>query len=375
MLTGLSWRLGMWTLFIDETGNFRDAGRLSAVVGWLMPGSPSDRGQLALQRRLRSLFEACSWPPHATELRLPVAHAIQALQASGPVSPELRALAEAARGPLRALSDGSKLTTRDNPKGLRKLDARLLARHPALHARLQGLQDQRESGMAELLAELADQGAWVVIAATHTDPRADVVGPGRVVRDAYVRCLRRLFERLHTLLWHTDKGQQRVHAVVATRNVDITGFPVPAPLGRATIDDVIREASQHPVLARTDARRASLAINSAAGAQKYDQGVVPGLIVADWLANRVGGVLRSEHLWSRASARLDFEVLHGLPRSRVMDLAPAEPPLSTLAVDEDARSLELAAFRGEAESQPYVTPDWAQQATLPWLARARARSW
>ena len=68
-----------------------------------------------------------------------------------------------------------------------------MARHPALHARLQGLQDQRESGMAELLAELAEQAAWVVIAATHTDPRADVVGPGRVVRDAYVidTCVKR----------------------------------------------------------------------------------------------------------------------------------------------------------------------------------------
>ncbi|MCP4803769.1 MAG: hypothetical protein GY913_07105 [Proteobacteria bacterium] len=365
----------MPTLFVDETGDFRTPDSHGAVVGLVAPTGPEGRLVEGLDDELREVFVGLPWPPHATDLNIPIAHAVRALELGGGRLPrQVKKLAHKVGKPLKRHVGGS-LPAHASQRQLKDWDGWLAVAHPELRQELIGLHDRREAGLARVLRKLGSQGAWVLVAATRVGAPDEPAAAGQLVRDTYVRALRLLIERLHALSW-SDAGTRRLTARICDRSVRVEGMPRAVPLSRALLEDVAREASEHPALAATDARRDSFHLDVSPGRTVFrGDDVLAGVVLADWLANRVGRVLRTRD-WTRLTQRLDHQILHGLGRSRPMALCPGLPSLTTVAFDGEARRCEHEAFekRGPVATRQ-IRPDWARVQAEQWVHRAVQGGW
>ncbi len=368
----------MQTLFVDETGDFRTPDSHGAVVGLVAPTNAQGLLLEGLEDELRQVFVGLPWPPHATELNIPIAHAVRALELGGGKLPRpLKKLVHRVAKPLKKHVGGSlpKQARRDQ---LKDWDNWLAAHHPGLRQELVGLRDRREAGLARVLRGLGAQGAWVLVAATRVDPQDEPAEPGQLVRDAYVRALRLLLERLHALSWSSAGGRQMA-ARICDRNVRVQGLPRAVPLSRVFLEDITREATGHPALDPSDARRDSFHLDISPGRTVFRGDDLPaGVVLTDWLANRAGRVLnaKAKKDWTRVTERLDHQVLHGLARSRRMALCPGLPALTTLAHDGSPRAVEHQAFNASGPvGTGHLKPEWARVQAEQWVHRAAQGGW
>lgn len=364
----------MQTLFVDETGDFKTPDSHGAVVGLVAPTTAQGQLVEGLEADLRGVFTGLPWPPHATELNIPIAHAVRALELGGGKLPrQLKKLAHRVGKPLK--KHVGPLPTRASRDDLREWDLWLAENHPHLRKELIELRDRREVGLSKVLRRLGEQGAWVLVAATRVEPQNEVAAPGGLVRDSYVRALRLLFERLHALSW-SQAGGTRIVGRVCDRNVRVQGLSRAVPLSRVLLEDIAREATGHPVLKDMDTRRDSFHLDLSPGRTVFrGKDVLAGVVLVDWLANRVGRVIRTKD-WGRLTQRLDHQVLHGLSRARAMALCPGLPVLTTLAFDGAARTAEHEAFRSRGPVETgHLKPEWVRVQAEQWVHRAVEGGW
>ncbi|MCK6501947.1 hypothetical protein L6R53_00840 [Myxococcota bacterium] len=365
-----------WTLFVDESGHGETPGETLVVAGLLLPAGLHDPLQRDLRARLEGIHAGLPWPPHAAMLNVPVAAAV----ASGTLPASQRSAAlEALRLPLRELLDGVKP---DDWLALRTADAAVAERYPDLYARLQALAQARAAAMARLLADLGrtagPRGAVALVAADRVDPARDErpLG-GLVVRDAYLRLLRLLLERVHALLWHDERGVEVVEAVVADRHLTLAQGDRRVPMVSRYVAEIADEAARAPFLVEGDRRRDSVRVVSTGRRRFHGEDVPAGLVLADWLANRAGRSLRRDRDLAALGASLDALALHGLPRERAPALAADGPALTTLAWGGEARRrVHEAAQRGERlPTTGLAPPRWVPEATAPWVDAAARGTW
>lgn len=365
-----------WTLFVDESGQAGSPGQTLVVAGLLLPAGLHEPLQRDLRVRLEGIYRGLPWPPHAATLNLPVAAAV----ASGTLPPGQREAAlEALRLPLRGLLDGVAL---DDWQALRNADAAVAERFPEAYARLQALAHGRSASVQRLLAELgrtaSPQGAVALLAADRVDPARDErpLG-GLVVRDAYLRLLRLLLERVHALLWHGGRGVEVVDAVVADRLLTLAKGGQLVPMVSRYVAEIADEAARAPFLAEGDPRRESVRVAATVRRRYHGPQVPAGLVLADWLANRAGRALRRDRDLAGLAAELDGQGLRGLPRERAPALAAQGPALTTLAWGGEARArVHEAARRSEVvPTTGLAPPRWVPEATAPWVDAAARGTW
>jgi hypothetical protein len=349
------------TLFADESGDFDSADEQAFVVaGLLVGGADSPRGQAVLRERIEAALPGVPWPPHATELRRPggwlraqpgaadpalqraLDQARAALVAAGELQPE--SLSPSGAGSLYALDD----VLRRRSTGLYQLIGRLI--QPHLEA------------VAALLGELSDQGdVWGIAAiARRDDPAPWVEGLPYALDglhetdDRWLQLNEVLVERAALAVGLA--GGQRLHMraehrLIRTRGgLRLPGARARHALARAT-------ASGLPELP-AKARPTLVCIDDPRRLQREH----PGVVLADWVANRVRAAVRKGRAQPEGLGGLRFE----------LPLQPEAPGLPLrVAANDSRRWLRSPERRATTPCPTVFGHSWAT-ATLPHLPAAAA---
>lgn len=367
------WMVDMsgWTLFLDESGNFDNEGDLGVVGGLLAPGRPVARLQRELRSAIQDALPGMPWPPHSAQYSRAGSRLLAAANLPHRRRPaRLAPLVDRHRAWIETVD------LRDHDQ-VADFDLDLRRQHPSDWDQVQAAQGQQDARLAQMVAALALSGADAVAAADWIDPRRLEPPPGdRLLRDAYLRLLVILLERVNALLVHHDRGVELVHAVIADRYVHHRDHPAPLPFHSHFQQEIIDQAARFGVRPDDGPRRDSVRIMPVGGRQPYFRDDCPaGLVLADFIAHRARRQL--SHLrrnWPETRKGLAGR-LHGLGLERAAAGLPQEhAPLPTVAWGEAARAILLESARhGVAQPVDGLSPPaWVPGATAPW-ARAAAR--
>ncbi len=358
-----------WQVFLDESGSF-DAMDLRVVAG-LAVCAPARPAQVrALREELAARVPGVPYPPHAAWHNVAAGrlagYVLQRARAGeaavdgvrGRCEPAWQALVQADVQPgyRRALERDRLPSWRD----VRACDAWLRRRAPDAHHAIRALcrRDGRE--VAELLrASAGPFGApeAFLVAAAHP--------PGResAAPDRYLELLGVLAERLGDLLAGPRPPARRAWLTVAFRKVEVPGATAPVPLRpalvRGVLDRVIGPGVDNPRF-------------TVEGTPGFDHRVHPGVVLADWIANRTRHSLRETgpmSPWTSLAGSLARSV--GLPASAPVPALPEAEPLPTLAADGPAREAIAAARRGRSYDLEGIPTRWARDQAGLWTAALR----
>ena len=291
-----------WHLFLDESGDFGsgdDPGDARVCVAGLLVQEGNHR-DLALA--LREAFEAVAphvpYPMHATDLRLPSGHLDGWLRTEAArrsrhwAGVALDATEVAVRGAierrnlpgLRALVAGAASGSRVRREVLVTANAELVRELPPHHEALRRLGRDVDGlvtlVLGELVRGLGPDRCHVLAAADDLAEWPEGLPPG----DRYLRTLTVLFERIYALL----RGGADLHRVVvwpAGRDIDY-GSLGRAPLTQLAVRRCLADAARFPLACPKYASQDGLQVSVGAPA-RYNAAVDPGIVVADWLANRL----------------------------------------------------------------------------------------
>jgi hypothetical protein len=301
--------------------------------------------------------------PAAVPVRELAGRALAAIEArDGAIAEAVRSLASEGREP--------------GNEQLIAWDGLLRAHAPSLADELELLVEQDAHRMRQVLAGTATlfgaeaPGDAFIVAATdtgHVDGYA--VEDPVVARDRYLALLGVLFERTLALLCERVEADARVWTTAARRTVerrDVGRFPLmPRNIGAAAA-----VAASFPLF---DAGRTRCPKLVPADVRAYDAAVTPGLVLADFVANRLRGALRRiGHLsWERleriSGAQLELPVA---AKPRFLEYAS---PIPAIAATGAPNAAIWSAFRGTAveTSLDGVRP-WARGQAAIWCDIGRA---
>lgn len=370
-----------WVLYVDESGDTSDPNDLHVVAGLLLRSNDPTTLDGPLRRAIARIYPLWPWPPHAAHLNLPasrVAAAMRGSGGSGDRAAELRQLAQplvdrvvgsqdaaavAFVEAVRAWSAGGALAW--GP--LRRGNAWLRARARGTFDRLERECVQQERQVQRLLSGIGatSPGAAVVLAVS---PRrsADVDGttPGkRIQRDRYVRALEVLLARVS---WLLAGASPTARLLVATRGVGVAGVRRRRfDLTPAFVADIARSG-----LSGVRTPDGPTRLEPVGSPNRYDADVAPGIVLADWIANRAHRGLRSPH-----KEPLQSLVSHGALGLREAPLPVLFAPLRggnrlpTLGVDGPSRDLIRRAMQGGSVDVSGLD-SWVRGVTEPWVRAA-----
>lgn len=270
----------IWQLFVDETGSFAQHS-VVGLVGVLIRAYDSPQLKQTLRRRIEQAFPLVEYPPHATVLNLPVSRAVYAWPPlPSPLPPdavETVTMTAASIALLQASNDAPALDLRNRVRarpvefaGLRPANRWLASKSPPAFALLEKLANAQGSdfscALADTLGKLgpSDRDGAFAGAVVST---ARGAGPG----PRYEQMLRALFGTIATAL---PKGSQ-----VWTR------------VARPTFGEwSLSTAALRGVASRAKTEHVEFVDHPPVG---YNEDAHPGLVLADFAANRFGQVLRS----------------------------------------------------------------------------------
>ena len=290
----------VWRLFIDESGNFGDGSDSVAVAGWWA-------GDDAWAPRLRATLEHAlphlPWPPHAAHWQVALFHGLAGAVRfdrlpTGWPRPSGEALALLDAWDSAGLAQAVDALRRDQTVDLAWLkphDRRLRRDHRVLHATFRNLKQRADERWRELLIALRGGGSG---AAT---PGAAAVGVFRRAPDSLFA--RNADARYAELAAHcvflaarrlAHSGvERRLLAIGCTRPYRVSRSQATRAMGLSAWADAIGAPFEDPPV-RVEAH----------SVQVYNRSCHPGLVVADFIANR---------LRARAFGERDLEHVVPLP--------------------------------------------------------------
>ncbi len=368
-----------WQLFIDESGDFGDPSDTCVVAGVLVHAPHHPRNDSRVRAALEAACPGARYPHHTSTSRFVSGRVYMTL--AGPRSRDegtaegeiagrvLRVLEEHLGEPsARALLDAIKSGREPDHTSYRDCDRLLWSRAPELADRLKRVMEEDEFRIrqvlgksAELYGAKAPEGALVVAAVDRRNLDGSEIDDPAVDRDRYLALLTVLLERAAAVLY----GRAReIWITAATRHVARRGVGQ-FPLAIANLGAAARSAMKFPLLAHTPPERAPRFI--AAAVPSYGPDVSPGVVLADFVSNRIRASLVG-------ASSLPWWRLAQLLRSRV-----------TLSVDAPSRFISSGSpLPTVAESGPVYSAIWDAFSGSPvdrdlrgqaqW-AREQARRW
>jgi hypothetical protein len=356
-------------LFVDESGSFEDADGTSCVVGIVVEAPLRALPPRCLEEALKNDVPWLPWPLHASFYNLGAYHLISWMRAKGkqrsvfPLGDKL--------GHLENLV----LQSRDEPsRDVRKIVARpdvvvpyeLVCRlqrsleqtAPDAMLALRTCVDLVEDRLRKRLGALsAETKAFVVAAAAAPDSERDSREP-----DLYLSALAAMLERLASLVLEMTR---EIWPVIAVRGVSMGGTP--RLLDASLVGRLWTEA------VRTVVPGTPPPMMWPAKPDRYDARVHPGLVLADFVANRLRGPLSSKRTgWQALRGTLATSVV--LPVSLPLDGIE----LPSVAADGAARqAVRLARTYGATQQTTSQTSPWLgelERCTRAW-AREQATAW
>lgn len=368
-----------WQLFIDESGRFEDSQDTCVVAGVLVHARIHPGRDARVRAALEAACPGARYPHHASAARFLSGrvHATLAPPRSSSDGGEAeRALAveaatllrrhdrqEAPRLLLAAIESGKE----PDHDVYRRCDELLGAESPELAGRIKRVVERDQDRIRQVLqrsAELFDapnSESFIVAAADDGELDDRDVADAVVDRDRYLALLTVMLERTAMLLYG------RAHELwfcTAKRDInrrDVGRFP----LGNANLAAAARSATSSPLLASSP-QHAPRFIN--AGAQAYGPDVRPGLVLADFVSNRIRASLKGARdlPWSRLARNVERRV--SLDVAATPRFIPSEAQLPSIASAGSARTIILNAFSG-APVDPALRPatQWARDQARSWL--------
>lgn len=382
-----------WQLFVDESGDFRDPTKRVCVAGVLLALPEHEDLTTALRALLERAFPLSSYPPHATLLNLAASRALFALAARARGRavelPDTKWEAvDAAIAALRTADDDAVVEAlRAAERGLapgwehaRACEAWLTTNAPAAARGLRDIAELEDQHLRDtvfgLLAQVLEGNEgdgpatpWakpIVVVAAEASPPASPKDD----EDRYLDLLETLFERVYALLRSTDGVRRHVIAHIAER--PLWRDDGKRMLGRADVAEASKRAARLSFLQSSVFPDPKVWMSTLAPC-RFDEAVHPGVVLADFAANRVGRALRDdpkrEHdLQRRVQAALGDVGVAMRPLSR-----PQLAPLPTAATSGSPRSHVARALEGERvdfRTLGDVRPEWAADQAQRWQAAA-----
>ena len=373
-----------WHLYLDESG------RSNALSKWFVLGGVLLRadGELAsldLRAQLSSAMPGLRYPPHASECNMPAGRLVHTLLAerAGVGVPEAvrilctpaeKALHELGTATARKVLDALDRSWVPEYDLLRVLNLELNARFPTEFASLKALVSQDQRGMCALLRSLGRQlkgHAFGVGAATRADWLAfdDDRTPGRASPSPYLSLLETTFERILSQLRSQTTVDCTVWTTVAVLDIERSGYPA-LPLTQREVGEAIARAVQFPFRRAEGLGDGSVRIVPR-GVFRFDEHVPAGIVLADYVANRLRRAIRGTTrtggwtaLQKHARSTLTLP-LEGA--SRAFDVPSSLP---WLAADGAARVAICEAFQGDQANEDGLTAGWERDQAQLWVRAA-----
>jgi len=264
---------------------------------------------------------------------------------------------------------------------LRAADALIKRRYRRQHAVMARFCRGEDTRFEAVLGDIAarfDQVAVVLGVSPQGAPASPPFGPDhagrqRIVRDRYVRCLELVVERSGLLLRSGDR--RRLTPRVADRDVrritdPATGTTKRGPLFHGRVRSIVEHSLVQPDPGFPGGS-GKLKIDPIPGRHLYDQEAHPGLVLADWIANRARRALSRLRRGGDALESLRIHGALGDPQNPFPVLfAPLRggEDLPTVAGDGVAREAVRRALAGEESVE--LPEDWTGALAAPWVERA-----
>ncbi|MFW5740130.1 MAG: hypothetical protein ACOC1F_07170, partial [Myxococcota bacterium] len=237
---------------------------------------------------------------------------------------------------------------------------------PDLFGKLAAQREDQARRMNSLLACLRNlfspSESWLIGA---FDPAADATS-----QDRYLTLLQALFVRVFALL----RGQQHVvHHVktfVARRHVQLHGVPKPVQLRIKDVGDCVRRAETFPLRPPAPGATDEHVRIVPWRVSRYDERVCPGIVIADYAANRLRGPLSSAPSWSELQSQATARVRVPIAAPACMDPNSVLPAMA--ANGSPAAIIVDALSRTPPASIPRTSPGWTADQAKQW-ANAVAR--
>ncbi|MCA9530191.1 MAG: hypothetical protein KC543_08640 [Myxococcales bacterium] len=382
-----------WLLFVDESGNLDEARELAVVAGVLvrLDGDPAWFEQ-QVRAAIEWAYPGVAYPPHATVLNKTTGLVASTYRrhlrdpSAGAPRPALRAAWDALCAAAPELPAAARVVaaTRKHQEprdwaDLEECDRYLKRHHGGAYEGALGLAQQGGAGMARALARLptcaaADSNkprpaAFVVAAAARdVDDAFDLGATGdRTVTDRYLSLLGAMLERTMLLLRAEPPAHHEVRLAVATRHVPRPGLPA-TPLTASDVGEVVGRVIGYPFLPAEGLGDARLRFHCDA-TPKYDARVHPGVVLADFVANRLRRILGQaigSTPYSRVAENASRDI--SLPVEQAAAALQDAGPLPTLAADGQPRAAIRAHLEAEADAAPLpARPRWARDEASAWI--------
>ncbi len=367
-----------WTLHLDESGDFAVPGETVLIAGLMLQEAASGAADEMLGAALRRLDPLVPYPPHATELRQTawwIARWALADSAVRAAHPARLVLDRAAAALQRALPDRSLARMADALRqgqmpdydALKSASRWLRAASPMIYAELEalarGAEDRYRALGVQLRAVYGDARCHILAA-------VDGGGPAVDGTDRYLSLLTALFERVFALLRANPAQAHEVRVVAAQRHVTDARLPRRRMLMPQDLGACVRRAEAFPLLAPVPPPDGNVRILPW-GAVAYREQVAPGVALADFVANRLRGVITRSDQWDGVSAEATAATgLSVMVPPRVNPGSGAQP---TIAAAGPARDAIAEAFRGRsAASDALRGRSWEVDQAQRWIAVAHA---
>lgn len=366
----------VWSLYLDESGRFDRADEAVCVAGVLLREAPSREADAILRGVYRRIDPIAWYPPHATDLRLPawwVGAWALASPADRAAHPAARTIEQAAALCARASSEPAlaallaRLERRSRPRHdeLAAASSWLRRNHPALADALSDLARDVERRYRDVAGALLDRFGpdRCFAVAAGDDGRAPPDGP-----DRYLALLVPLFERVFALLRARPAERHTVWLFAATRDVHDPRLGA-RRLQPRDVGDRVRAAERFAFEAPTTPTDPWVRL-VVASTPSYEEAVPPGVVLADFVANRSRRALATNRPWDelraelRAEARLPFEAV---PRG-----APALGLRPTVAASGAPRDAVARAFATGDADGPFGPAGWRSDQARRWAEVAAA---
>jgi hypothetical protein len=383
-----------YKLYVDESGSFSLPDQPSIVCGVLEDVSAGVDWE-AVRRELARAVPLMEYPQHAAHLNTPSAWLAAVMRKPelardatpwecglrricGPI---VGAIHGVPAGRLRALDELRAAVSEGRLPPVATLllvDAWLRDRDPqgfrALSAAAAQLRFQLQDTFRRLFhryryGELFGVAALALPACPRDEDAYSGASLGAVRLDTYTRALETLFERVLCLLRGGPSGG-RVDLWVATRYVELRGFGT-MELSRDAVQQIAARAQRFPELREasevSSKPRPEVTLAAARGIVRFDASAPMGLVMADFLSNRLHHLLRGHAACSLEEACERIQTTLSLPLLAVPSAATATTPLPTLGADGPARARIRDAFAGLASAGPVLSPRWNREQAEHWV--------
>lgn len=369
-----------WALYLDESGNFAAPDEPVCIAGVMLQEAPSQEADEILRSVLKRIDPIAWYPPHATELRLTawwVAAWALASPSARDAHPQARTLEHAAalcalaceEPPLVAMFAALRRERCPSYDALKTASWWLHRRHRAVNDALRDIANEADRQYRLVASRLVDQygpsRCFVVAASDDGAEPPPASGP----RDRYLALLVVLLERVFALLRTRPAERHTVRVVVAGRNVLDPALGA-RPLRAQDVGDCVRRAERFPLDPPREPADPWVRLVPAM-TTRYDALTPPGVVLADFIANRCRRALHATVSWS--TLRDELVATTHLPVEVTARALPTMGPRPTIAAAGAARVAITRAFEPDAPDVP-VDPGgpWPVEQARRWAEVAAA---